>query len=63
MDKNTYVLARKYTCHRLVLYILYRNNGMAFGMEILGKLFLTSFRIVAVTIIGWFLYKFVKQGV
>ena len=39
------------------------NNGMAFGMEILGKLFLTSFRIVAVTIIGWFLYKFVKQGV
>ena len=32
------------------------NNGMAFGMEILGKLFLTSFRIVAVTIIGWFLY-------
>lgn len=38
------------------------NNGMAFGMEIFGKLFLTSFRIVAVGVIGWFLYKFVKQG-
>ena len=63
MDKNTYVLARKYTCHRLVYIYFTENNGMAFGMEILGKLFLTSFRIVAVTIIGWFLYKFVKQGV
>ena len=38
------------------------NNGMAFGLEIFGKLFLTSFRIVAVGVIGWFLYKFVKQG-
>ena len=38
------------------------NNGMAFGMEIFGKLFLTSFRIVAVSAIGWFLYKFVQKG-
>ena len=38
------------------------NNGMAFGLEIFGKLFLTSFRIVAVGVIGWFLYKFVKHG-
>ena len=38
------------------------NNGMAFGMEIFGKLFLTLFRIVAVAIIGWFLYKFIKKG-
>ena len=27
------------------------NNGMAFGMEIFGKLFLTTFRIVAVGLI------------
>ena len=32
------------------------NNGMAFGMEIFGKLFLTTFRIVAVALIGWYLY-------
>lgn len=38
------------------------NNGMAFGLEIFGKLFLTSFRIVAVAVIAWFLYKFVKRG-
>ena len=38
------------------------NNGMAFGMEIFGKLFLTSFRIVSVSVIGWFLYKFVQKG-
>lgn len=35
---------------------------MAFGIEVFGKLFLTSFRILAVAVIGWFLYKFVKQG-
>jgi signal peptidase II len=29
------------------------NNGMAFGMEIFAKLFLTLFRIAAVTVIGW----------
>ncbi len=44
-------------------YILFtENNGMAFGMEIFGKLFLTSFRIVAVAAIGWFLYRLVKWG-
>lgn len=36
------------------------NNGMAFGMEIFGKLFLTVFRIVAVIGIGWYLSKLVK---
>ena len=42
-------------------YILFtENNGMAFGMEIVGKLFLTSFRIVAVIIIAYYLYKAVK---
>jgi len=38
------------------------NNGMAFGMEIFGKLFLTSFRIVAVILITYFLIKFIKEG-
>lgn len=36
------------------------NNGMAFGMEIFGKLFLTLFRIVAVIGIGWYLSRLVK---
>ena len=38
------------------------NNGMAFGMEIFGKLFLTTFRIVAVGLIIWYLAKIVKQN-
>ena len=42
-------------------YIFFTENvGMAFGMEIFGKLFLTLFRLVAVTFIAWFLYKCVK---
>ncbi|EJW93008.1 lipoprotein signal peptidase, partial [gut metagenome] len=42
-------------------YIFFtENSGMAFGMEIFDKLFLTLFRIVAVSVIGWFLYRIVK---
>ena len=42
-------------------YIFFtENNGAAFGMQIFGKLFLTSFRIIAVAFIIWCLYKFVK---
>jgi signal peptidase II len=38
------------------------NNGMAFGMELFGKLFLTTFRIAAVILIGWYLCKMIKKG-
>lgn len=45
-------------------YILFtENNGMAFGMEVFDKLFLTVFRIVAVIAIGWALRRFIKAGV
>lgn len=37
------------------------NNGMAFGMEIIGKHFLSLFRIVAVVLIAWYLTRVVKQ--
>lgn len=39
------------------------NNGMAFGMEIFSKLFLTSFRIAAVAAIIWYLCKVIRQGI
>ena len=39
------------------------NNGMAFGIEILGKLFLSLFRIIAVGAIGYYLYKVIQKGV
>ena len=39
------------------------NRGMAFGMEIMEKLFLTSYRIIAVGVIIWFLYRCLKKNV
>jgi signal peptidase II len=41
------------------------NNGMAFGMEIAGeygKLILSVFRIVAVSLIGWYLFTLPSKG-
>ena len=41
------------------------NNGMAFGMEFWGrsgKLFLSLFRIVAITGIGYYIFKLIKQN-
>ena len=38
------------------------NPGMAFGIEVVGKLFLSVFRIVAVGFISYFLYRLVKEN-
>ncbi len=37
------------------------NNGMAFGIEAGGKLFLSLFRIIAVFFITYYLYKLIQQ--
>lgn len=37
------------------------NNGMAFGMELFSKIFLSLFRIVAVGFIGYYLFGIVKR--
>lgn len=37
------------------------NNGMAFGMEVIGKLYLTIFRILAVGGLAWFIYTLIKK--
>ncbi len=39
------------------------NNGMAFGMEIIGKLFLTLFRIVAVCALAYYIHLLIKRQV
>lgn len=39
------------------------NRGMAFGMELMDKLFLTSFRIVAVAFLIYIIGKQIKQGI
>ena len=38
------------------------NNGMAFGMEIIGKLFLSLFRIGAIGFFCWYLFKIINKG-
>ena len=44
-------------------YILFvENNGMAFGMEIISKLFLSVFRIVAIFFFVWYLIKIINKG-
>ena len=44
-------------------YIYFTENpGMAFGMEIFGKLFLTLFRIVAICALVYYVYKIRGKG-
>lgn len=37
------------------------NNGMAYGMTFFNKLVLSVFRLVAITVIGCFIYRLVRQ--
>lgn len=39
------------------------NNGMAFGMEIISKLFLTIFRIIAVGALAYYIHILIKKQV
>ena len=46
------------------LQILFtENNGMAFGAEFLNKYFLTSFRIVAVSVLIYIIIRNIRRGV
>lgn len=38
------------------------NNGMAFGMELFGKLFLTSFRLVAVGLLVYYILRLLREA-
>ncbi len=40
-----------------------QNNGMAFGMELGSKLFLTLFRIVAVGVLGWIICRLCRRDI
>lgn len=39
------------------------NNGMAFGMELIGKLFLTLFRIIAVGALAFYIRNLIRKQV
>ena len=56
-----------YTGERIEIFSWFKllfieNNGMAFGWELGGKYFLTSFRIIAVSLIAWFIVRTVRKG-
>ena len=45
-------------------YLLFtENNGMAFGWEFIDKLLLTSFRIVFVLLIAFYMFRAIRRGI
>ena len=45
-------------------YILFtENRGMAFGLELMDKYLLTSFRIFAVAFLVWFIARHIRRGI
>ena len=38
------------------------NNGMAFGMTLVNKMVLSLFRIVAIGVLGWYLFRQIRHG-
>lgn len=41
--------------------VFIENNGMAYGMEIGSKLILSIFRIIAVSVLGWYIAKQIRK--
>ena len=60
--KTHFVLRESYEVASWFYLSFIENNGMAYGMEIGSKLLLTSFRIVAVGVFGWFLFSRIRKG-
>ncbi len=38
------------------------NNGMAWGMSFIGKLWLSLFRLAAIVVLIWYLHRIIKRG-
>lgn len=60
--KLNFRLGESYEIFSWFQILFVENNGMAFGLEIVGKLFLTLFRIVAVGALGYMIVKMIRQG-
>ena len=64
--KTTFFMGESHAIFGNWFYLHFtENEGMAFGMKLggdYGKLLLSLFRIIAVIIIGWWLYRFTKKG-
>ena len=51
-----------YVCGEWCQIRFIENPGMAFGMELFSKFFLTSFRVIAVGLLFYYLLKILKDG-
>lgn len=60
--KTTYYLGEDYEIFSWFHLRFIQNNGMAFGIELGSKLFLTFFRIILVGFLVWYMCKLVKQA-
>lgn len=63
--KLNWTLGQEYEVFPWFILHFTENRGMAFGMELggdFGKLALSLFRLVAVGLLGWFLYQQTKKG-
>ena len=59
--KTHFTIGESYNITGWFRIFFIENNGMAFGIEILGKLFLSVFRIFAIGFIGYFLYRLTEK--
>lgn len=59
--KTHFYLGEDYRITEWFHLVFVENNGMAFGMELGGKLFLSLFRIVAVAALIWLLVRLCKE--
>jgi len=59
--KTHFVLHESYKVTSWFYLSFIENNGMAFGMELGSKIWLTSFRIIAVAFFSWYLWHRIRE--
>ena len=61
--KTHFLLHESYDVASWFKILFIENSGMAFGMDFVGTMFLTLFRLAAVLFFCWLLVRVVKRGV
>jgi signal peptidase II len=59
--KTTMSLGESITITNWFHLVFVENNGMAYGLTLVNKLFLSLLRLVAIMAIGWFIWQSVRQ--
>ncbi|MGI6242825.1 MAG: lipoprotein signal peptidase [Prevotella sp.] len=60
--KTTMTLGQSYHVTDWFYINFIENNGMAYGMTFINKLFLSILRVVAISAIGWYIWRVVKRN-